>query len=80
VKSLATGTVMVALLWHSMHCDETFGCGGFLEAPGLVQEDDSIGEGQCGHRIFLGSCEPIRNQNCGLAENLGNGESRELFM
>src|SRR5258708_1054786 len=25
VKSLATGVVMVALLWHSMHCDETLG-------------------------------------------------------
>jgi hypothetical protein len=25
VKSLATGTVIVALLWHSMQFDETFG-------------------------------------------------------
>ena len=30
MKSLGTGTVMVALLWHSMHCDETLGCGGVL--------------------------------------------------
>ena len=59
VKSLATGTVMVALLWHSMQLDETFCVVPWMYVSSVVlARNDGAGApngcfGSVGHMVLI---------------------------